>query len=148
VIPLPPPDLLADRVQKAFAGKATRWLKTNTGYGPCHGSCLLVANALQCLLPESQVVSLVRCDYGDDGGDDQVPTLPLEAEHYGVRWQGWYFDGLGGFPDAATWAEFFTLPLEHDLVMVPEFVPHYLIPDGSYFMDRTVAYLRKVLLGA
>ncbi len=124
--------------------KGNRWLRAHTGFGSCDGACLLLAHALYHVLPGSQIVSLVRASR-HRGAKHLVPVSPLDAEHYGVRWEGWYYDGLGGFSSAAEWVAYFGKPLTHGLVVVDRFVSTPAIPDGRAFRDEVVRYLRRNL---
>ena len=131
----PSPSRLAVGLRRFFAGDGGKWLLKTVEFDHNEGSCLLVAQCLKAILPQSRVVTLL--------GDRQSYRLP---EHYGVAWKGWYFDGNGGFSSAAAWlAAFDKLFPRTPVVLADRYVRYNQISNYSWFRADLVTLLKETL---
>ena len=132
----PPPASLAAALQGLFADAGCAWLVKRIDSGHNDGGCLLVAQALKAILPGSHVVTMVNAG-------DREPGMP---EHYGVRWQDWYFDGNGGFPSVIAWINHFDSKNPGTIVtVIDRFKRFNRISNYSWHRRELIAFLKNKL---
>jgi hypothetical protein len=127
------PAKLGKFLARFFKGKGLSWLIKQIDAGACDGGCLLVANALVKMLPGSSIVTMRR------------GTFPGITEHYGILWQGWYFDGMGGFPNSEEWCVAFEERFCQQVYVVDEFVEEDSIQGHEWFVDDLIKLMEPTI---
>ena len=131
----PSPEALGTKLKRLFVGDGQDWLVAWTDCGHSDGCCLLLAQCLKAILPESRVVTMLS-----------TRSRGPQPDHYGVLWRGWYFDGSGGFPSAEAWKTYFS---ERYYIPLPAVEDRYVrsgdIPNQIWHRQELIAFLKEHL---